>query len=286
MRSIAANPDRMAVPGLPALWLSLLSIFLIAGCGSGPRVADGPPRTRAAVPPALPGDAVPRKEPRSRYGNGPYYRVNGDTYKVLGTSYGYQERGVASWYGKKFHGRMTSSQEPYDMYAMTAAHKSLPLPTYVRVRNLRNNRSVVVRVNDRGPFVDNRLIDLSYSAAMKLDMVRDGTSLVEVTAISFDDPPVTASTAAPPAVPSVPDSGVPASIFVQVGAFGDVSNARRRYALLKDSGIRQVVVHEDNSRSPALYRVRIGPIADVSQYDTIVERLKSIGISETHLVSD
>ena len=108
----------------------------------------------------------------------------GETYKVLDSSQGYQERGVASWYGKKFHGRKTSSQEPYDMYAMTAAHKELPLPTYVRVRNLKNNRSIVVRVNDRGPFIDNRLIDLSYSAALKLDMVRDGTSLVEVTAIS------------------------------------------------------------------------------------------------------
>ena len=102
----------------------------------------------------------------------------------MASSHGYQERGVASWYGKKFHGRMTSSQEPYDMYAMTAAHKSLPLPTYVQVRNLKNNKTVVVRVNDRGPFVHNRLIDLSYSAALKLDMFRDGTSLVEVTAIS------------------------------------------------------------------------------------------------------
>ncbi|SVD43975.1 uncharacterized protein METZ01_LOCUS396829, partial [marine metagenome] len=91
--------------------------------------------------------------------------VLGKTYRVLDTSYGYQERGVASWYGTKFHGRITSSGEPYDMYAMTAAHKSLPLPTYVRVRNLKNNRSIIVRVNDRGPFVDNRLIDLSYSAA-------------------------------------------------------------------------------------------------------------------------
>ena len=287
MRSNAVNPDRaMPVTGQMALVLSLLCLSLIAGCGGGPRVVDGPPGTRASVPPALPGDAVPREEPRSRYGNGPYYRVNGDTYKVLDTSFGYQERGVASWYGKKFHGRMTSSQEPYDMYAMTAAHKSLPLPTYVRVRNLRNNRSVVVRVNDRGPFVDNRLIDLSYSAAVKLDMVRDGTSLVEVTAISFDEPPATASNSPAPAMSDLPEPGPPSSIFVQVGAFGDVSNARRRYALLRDSGIGQVVVHEDTSKIPALYRVRIGPISDVSQYDSIVARLKTIGISETHLVSD
>ena len=165
--------------------LALLTLF--AACSSRPVYDSGP--NAGAAPSRLPADPVPKNEPRSRYGNGPYYKVYGRTYRVLDTSYGYRERGVASWYGRKFHGRMTSSQEPYDMYAMTAAHKALPLPTYVRVRNLRNNRSIVVRVNDRGPFVDNRLIDLSYAAAVKLDMVREGTTLVEVTAISFDEPP-------------------------------------------------------------------------------------------------
>jgi len=287
LRSNAVNPERLSITSERlVLYFSLLCLSLIAGCGSGPRVADGPPRTGAVVRPALPGDAIPREEPRSRYGNGPYYRVNGESYKVLDSSYGYHERGVASWYGKKFHGRMTSSQEPYDMYAMTAAHKSLPLPTYVRVRNLRNNRTIVVRVNDRGPFIDNRLIDLSYSAAMKLDMIRDGTSLVEVTAISFDNAPAAATNSPAPAVSDIPEPGTESSIFVQVGAFGDVSNARRRYALLKDRGIGQVVVHRERNRDSSLYRVRIGPIADVTQYDSIVERLKAIGISETHLVSN
>ena len=205
----------------------------------------------------------------------------GETYKVLDSSHGYEERGVASWYGKKFHGRMTSSQEPYDMYAMTAAHKSLPLPTYVRVRNLKNNRSIVVRVNDRGPFVDNRLFDLSYSAALKLDMVRDGTSLVEVTAISFDQP---APRAATPAVTEA--TPVDAKLFIQVGAFGDRGNAERRFRLLRNNGFRQAFVHKDTRRGPALYRVRIGPIAEVSQYDQLIGRLRDIGISETHLISD
>ena len=134
------------------------------------------------------GEVTPRPEARSRYGNGPVYEVLGKRYTVMPSSSGYQERGVASWYGKKFHGNLTSNREPYDMYAMTAAHKTLPLPTYVRVRNLRNDKSIIVRVNDRGPFVHNRIIDLSYAAAMKLDMIKDGTSLVEVTAISFDQP--------------------------------------------------------------------------------------------------
>ena len=163
-----------------------LILALLASCG-GNRVNDGAPGGSVSIP-DLPGDAVPRPEPRSRYGNGPVYEVFGKKYTVMNTSHGYSERGVASWYGKKFHGRLTSNREPYDMYAMTAAHKTLPLPTYVRVRNLRNNESIVVRVNDRGPFVHNRIIDLWYAAALKLDMVGDGTSLVEVTAVSFDEP--------------------------------------------------------------------------------------------------
>ena len=272
------NPERCR------LLVTLTCLSLLAACASRP-VHDRGPSTGAS--PSVPVDAVPRSEPRSRYGNGPYYRVNGDTYKVLASSYGYTERGVASWYGTKFHGRRTSSQEPYDMYAMTAAHKTLPLPTYVRVRNLRNNKSVVVRVNDRGPFVDNRLIDLSYSAALRLDMIKDGTSLVEVTAISFDEPPPepmrTAATRPPPEkAASEPDT----RIFVQVGAFGEVSNARRRYQLLRDGGIGPAFVHEDKSTSPTLYRVRIGPIADVVQYDSIVAELHRIGITETHLVTE
>jgi rare lipoprotein A len=181
---------------------------------------------------------------------------------------------------------MTSSQEPYDMYEMTAAHKTLPLPTYVRVRNLHNNRSIIVRVNDRGPFVDNRLIDLSYAAAMRLDMVRDGTSLVEVTAISFDDPPagtrsVNMTPARPASTPNPADA-----IFVQVGAFGEIGNARRRYALLRDRDIGPLKVYQDKNTSPSLYRVRIGPIADVVQYDSVVEKLQKMGITDTHLVTE
>jgi len=267
------------------LVLALTSFSFISACSSLGPTEDTAPRT---APPAssLPGDAVPLKEPRSRYGNGPYYEVFGETYKVLDSSYGYQERGVASWYGKKFHGRKTSSQEPYDMYAMTAAHKSLPLPTFVRVRNLKNNRTIVVRVNDRGPFVDNRLIDLSYSAALKLDMVRDGTSLVEVTAISFDDPDPATRKPAPTTRTVVSEKKPAANIFVQVGAFGDADNARRRHALLRNGGIGPAFVHEDKSPSQTLYRVRIGPIANVVQYDSIVEELQRLGITETHLVTE
>ena len=147
---------------LPLLAIGCLAM---AACGGNTIKGDGPPTGSARIP-DLPGDAVPRPEPRSKYGNGPVYEVLGKRYTVMPSAHGYRERGVASWYGKKFHGNLTSSRETYDMYAMTAAHKTLPLPTYVRVRNLRNDKSIVVRVNDRGPFVHNRIIDLSYSAAL------------------------------------------------------------------------------------------------------------------------
>ena len=172
------------------------------------------------------------------------------------------------------------------MYAMTAAHKTLPLPTYVRVRNLRNNKTIVVRVNDRGPFVDNRIIDLSYSAAIKLDMISNGTALVEVTALSYDDPPARTAQQDVPTrtVTKAPPS--PNDIYVQVGAFGDVDNAKRRFVLLRDSGISSAFVHKDKSHTPALYRIRIGPVRGVDDYDALVRKLASIGVIESHLVTN
>lgn len=262
----------------------LIAFFLmLSACSYQPTYDSGPAAGESNVL-TLPDDPVPRDEPRSRYGNGPYYNVNGATYEVLDTNYGYRERGVASWYGKKFHGQLTSNQERYNMYAMSAAHKSLPLPSYVEVRNLRNGKSIVVRVNDRGPFIDNRLIDLSYAAAVKLDMITAGTSLVEVTAISFDEPPPMQP--ADEIAVDNPAAEAAEYIFVQVGAFGEPENARRRFSMLRDVGIDRAFVYEDRNTSPALYRVRIGPIADVLQYDSIVEQLQRIGISETHLVTE
>ena len=130
-------------------------------------------------------EAVPRPEFKSRSGNPETYVIEGVTYRVLDTSAGYREEGIASWYGGYFHGRRTSSGDIYDMYQMTAAHKSLPLPTYVRVTNLDNGRSVVLRVNDRGPFVEDRIIDLSYAAATRLGMAAQGTAQVEVVALDL-----------------------------------------------------------------------------------------------------
>ncbi len=263
--------------------------LLLAACGSGPVRDSGPPTGSVRIP-DLPADPVPRPEPRSRYGNGPQYKVLGKHYRVMPSSAGYQERGVASWYGRKFHGNLTSNRETYNMYAMSAAHKTLPLPTYVRVRNLSNNKSVIVRVNDRGPFVHNRIIDLSYAAALKLDMVRDGTGLVEVTAISFDEPPgdrpVRESVPAAPPEPT-PEPPAPADrLFIQVGAFGDRANAERRLGTLSGAGIRGAFIHEEQASGQALYRVRIGPVADVVQYDLLVEELENLGITDPYLISE
>ena len=267
----------------------IVSLLALAACGGNKARNDGPPSGSARIP-DLPGDAVPRKEPRSKYGNGPVYEVLGKRYTVMPSSKGYQERGVASWYGKKFHGNLTSNREVYDMYEMTAAHKTLPLPTYVRVRNLRNDKTIVVRVNDRGPFVHNRIIDLSYAAAIKLDMIADGTSLVEVTAINLDEPtgdrPVRATT--PPASQPTAGSGPahPHAIFVQVGAFGERANAERRLRALSQAGIERGFIHEEVVSGRTLYRVRIGPVADVVQYDVLVEELENIGITDPYLITD
>lgn len=286
-----------------SLPLLITACLLLGACGSGGLRGDGPPSSGSARIPDFPDDPIPRPEARSRYGNGPVYEVLGKRYTVMPSSKGYQERGVASWYGKKFHGNLTSNRETYDMYQMTAAHKSLPLPTYVRVRNLRNNKTIVVRVNDRGPFVHNRIIDLSYSAAIKLDMIRDGTSLVEVTAINFDEPsgdrPTRSTTPPAPAPMAEPDTTAavtsvadtllsdvarPNEIYVQVGAFGDRANAERRLRFLNSSRITNAFIYEDLSSSPPLLRVRIGPVANVIQYDILVEELENIGVTDPYLV--
>jgi peptidoglycan lytic transglycosylase len=278
---------------------ALLSVLLaVAGCRSlGGREATLPPGARppagtvvpaaepapaapAAAPAARPSDAelrvlpdaVPRAEPRARLGNPAFYEVFGQRYVVLADSRGYLERGVASWYGPDFHGERTSTGEPYDMYTMTAAHRTLPLPAYVRVTNLRNSRVVVVRVNDRGPFKSNRIIDLSYAAALRLDMIRDGTTLVEVEAIGTEATP-------PPPPP-------PSQLFTQAGAFAVEANAQRLRDRLSAGGIDKVELTTDSSGSSTWYRVRIGPINSVAAFDALIARLKALGIANATLVAN
>ncbi len=163
--------------------LAPFALALVAGCASGP--VDGPPHN---PPPGLERtpDAVPRLEPIRPGGPNKPYSVAGRTYVPLTADVAFGETGLASWYGRKFHGRATSSGEPYDMFAMTAAHKTMPIPSYARVRNPANGREIVVRVNDRGPFVEGRVIDLSYAAAAKLGLLA-GVAPVTVRRITFGD---------------------------------------------------------------------------------------------------
>jgi len=161
----------------------LCVITLLSACSAlkHPEPQDGPPQERVDAS-HIP-NAVPKKEPRSKYGNPESYIALGKTYHVLDSAHGYVARGFASWYGTKFHTQRTSSGKPYDMFAMTAAHKTLPIPCYVRVTNLKNHREIIVKVNDRGPFHENRIIDLSYVAAKKLGVIKNGTAFVEVKVI-------------------------------------------------------------------------------------------------------
>ena len=270
-----------------ALAAALIGTLLLGGCSIVSRhVPPGAERAPLPAPPPVappPGnllatpDAVPRIEPRSRFGNPPFYDVLGQRYYVLQSAEGYVARGVASWYGPTFHGVRTAMGEPYDMFAMTAAHKTLPLPCYVRVTNLRNGKSVVVRVNDRGPFVANRLIDLSYTAALKLDMVREGTTLVEVRAITPGEPSSSELTRA---------SETPApELYVQAGAFANEGNAQHLLATLRAAGLANafVLARPEKSR---LYRVRIGPVATVPEFDALIARLEKLGIRDARLALD
>jgi rare lipoprotein A len=213
---------------------------------------DGPPAEKGPDPVEVP-NAVPREEQPSEHGNSPY-TVFGKRYYPLHSARGYREVGEATWYGKKFHGRKTSSGEIYDMYKMTAAHKTLPLPTYVRVRRLDTNESVVVRVNDRGPFLKGRIIDLSYVAARKLGVVSLGKAQVEVVAIDVLTRQL---------LPKKTGN------FLEAARFRLPENAEnlRRRLLKKELGPVDIVFEE--SEGIVYYRVRIGPIAknqSVDQY--------------------
>lgn len=258
--------------------LNLALVVSLTACGISEE-RDGVPEESVDVS-YIP-DAVPKVEPRSRYGNPKSYIVNGRRYYVMSRSGGYFERGIASWYGTKFHGRRTSSGEPYDMYAMTAAHRTLPIPTYVQVTNLRNGRKIIIRVNDRGPFHQNRIIDLSYAGAKKLGIAAKGTGLVEVRAIDPRAPnekPVKLRTAS--------RSSDSSNFYLQVGAFAELINAERLKSQLAAMGESLVRINQAVVSGQTFYRVRIGPIMSVEAADSLVDMLAELGIDNPHFVFD
>lgn len=278
-------------------------LFMLAACSSSPsrqqpqRVYSmdrdrGPSQAMDVT--HIP-DAVPRWEPRTAAGNKSPYTVLGRTYQVMASSDGYREQGLASWYGEKFHGELTSNGEIYDMYGMTAAHKSLPIPTYVQVTNLSNGHQVIVRVNDRGPFHDGRIIDLSYAAAKKLGFVDQGTAPVEVTAINPDTwiaqqgggnqmAVRPTSSGSEPAAPT-PGYQLPGNTFLQAGAFGSRQSAESLRRQLAELTSLPVFIRE--IREPqSLFRVRIGPIEDHSQLLNLQDRIRQLNLGQPHLVQE
>jgi rare lipoprotein A len=210
-------------------------------------------------------------------------------YRVMHSATGYVERGTASWYGEKFHGRATSSLEPYDMYAFSAAHKTLPLPTYARVTNLDNGRSVVVRVNDRGPFHPGRIIDLSYAAAIKLGIHVRGTGNVEVRALTAGEDtaahtaPARRAGRAASVAPVAPDGG---RAWLQVASFGDRGNARRFADRLEEADVDDVDIQHADVRGNPVYRVRIGPFRGRGPAERVALRVRALGFGSPTVVAE
>jgi len=264
------------------LGLLLAATILLVSCGGGVK-QDGAPRRDVDVS-KIP-DAVPRFEPITKAGNKSPYVVLGKKYYVLPTFENYQAQGLASWYGTKFHGRTTSNGEVYDMYAMTAAHKTLPIPCYVQVTNLDNGRKIIVRVNDRGPFKDDRIIDLSYAAAKKLGIHQSGTARVHVAAItpkdyqrnSVEAPKVAQVQTPRRAAVSVPPAGGASggNAFLQVGAFSS-SAAAEEYRRRASRGTGYpVLVNEVYTSGKTLFKVLVGPFTDHSNLLAVKDVLQS-----------
>ena len=232
---------------------------------------DGPPAFAVDVSQLK--DAVPKYEPKCAYGNGVYTAL-GKQYTVMDSAKGYSKVGIASWYGTKFHGKLTSSHEPYDMLAMTAASPTLPIPTYVRVTNLENGKQVIVKVNDRGPFANDRIMDLSYAAAKKLGYADKGTAKVKVEAITFDDPN------ASPTILAKKDK----QLYVQVGAFQQMTKAQQVKIQVAQLTHQSARIEPLTTNDKTLYRVQIGPLRDL-QKSSIVDQLQQQGFNNTITIS-
>jgi rare lipoprotein A len=283
----AARPTAPAAARVAAAMLASAAA-LLGGCASSP---DGRPTTdgpEARPPPGLAQvpDAVPRIEALRSGGPNKPYRINGRSYTPMTDDLPLQEEGLASWYGRKFHGQRTSNGEVYDMYAMTAAHKTMPLPSYARVRNPANGREIIVRINDRGPFADGRVIDLSYTAALKLGVLA-GVAPVQVQRITFDEirsgrwqqPRDEAVAAAPSRKPPVvlddalPGDRAPVGFWLQVGAFRQFEGAQqlqRQLLATPQAGVDSIAVFEE----AGLFRVQAGPYATRADAQQAAERVR------------
>ena len=253
-------------------------IITVSGLLVSCAVRDGAPSSYNRDWDEIP-DAVPKEEAQSKYGNPDSYEVFGKTYYVLDSSEGFKQKGRASWYGTKFHGRRASSGETYDMYAMTAAHKTLPLPTYVEVKNMDNGRTAVVKVNDRGPFHDGRIIDLSYAAATKLGVVATGTAPVEIRALNGNA--ANARDTKGIDTEYVDDNG---KLYVQIAAFSAEANALKLISDLRNKNFQSARIHVDKASGKLVYRVRIGPVPTSNVAEKVLAQLKEINLNNAKIV--
>lgn len=252
-------------------------IATFSGCGILSLDQDGAP-DKVLDWESIP-DAEPRVEPLSKTGNPTSYVVEGKRYFITMNTRDYSESGLASWYGTKFHGNLTSSGEPYDMYKMTAAHKSLPLPSYVSVTNLENEKQVIVKVNDRGPFVDGRIIDLSYAAAHKLGIVRNGTAKVAIKVI---------------ASPTNNNGNGYSNLlktstkqfFVQLGAFSEIENAEQFRKQLSLQSIEPSFIKSYSDEDGELHKVQVGPLHNIRDLQVMESRLTELGYSQLFIITE
>jgi rare lipoprotein A len=296
-------PVRHCCQHLPMV---ILISTVLSACGSLPHnrygfSQDGAPSRK--VDHQQVANAVPKHEPRSKFGNPKTYVVQGRRYTVRDNVRGFRQTGIASWYGTKFHGHRTSSGEPYDMYAMTAAHKTLPLPSYVEVHNLDNDRKIIVRVNDRGPFATGRIIDLSFVAAKKLGITAKGTGRVEIRVVEAAAPSAKTTptkrvstqgistqiaSAEPtpvslPAKPTTTDAD-PGQLYLQVGAFTDSNNATQLLNQLVGTLSENVLINRLSTDNYNVYRVRIGPLSSEADAERLRTTLKPLGLDTPNLV--
>ncbi|NOR42984.1 MAG: septal ring lytic transglycosylase RlpA family protein [Gammaproteobacteria bacterium] len=246
--------------------LSTTLSLLLSSCGS---VRDSAPVNYTKQWDEIP-DAVPVTVKRSKYGNPDSYTVLGGTYYVKDSAEGFKQKGIASWYGNKFHGRRTSSGEEYNMYAMTAAHKTLPIPVFVEVKNIDNGRTAIVRVNDRGPFHEGRIIDLSYAAATKLGVAQTGTANVSIRVVTSEADRKRRRSE------EFVESSVSESdkLYVQIAAFSTEKNAQQHLKKLQDEGFFDVRLHTESKKGKKLYRVRIGPLPSEHVAKNVLSQLK------------
>ncbi|WP_028769236.1 septal ring lytic transglycosylase RlpA family protein [Shewanella fidelis] len=251
----------------------LVIITALAACSSNGRYELDNDKAPASAPDVTKvEDAHPKYEPYSRGGNKSTYTVLGKSYNVMSTGEGYAEKGIASWYGAKFHGHLTSNGETYDMYSMSAAHKTLPLPSYVKVTNLKNDKTVIVRVNDRGPFHEDRIIDLSYAAAHRLDMLKTGTANVSLEVIYIADPESAA----------LAELKGTKQHFIQVVA----SSSKQRIESLATSLEQKYQIKSRVKTGDNLYRLQLGPISQSTIANKLTEKLKKEGYPSSYLLTE